>query len=233
MIPRIIHQLWIAPNEDMQDLPRDVKSDADRWRSMHPEFEYKFWSARDALESVGDVNFGLERREILDSVNVCRFPAMQADLIRCLLLHTFGGFWVDLKLTPKSSFLGSMVDNELVLVEHHVTKDFPVPANSELLNNSFFGCQKNSDFIRSVAILAFGNVRKRMHGVWEVTGPRTFISVAQRQYPGFFEVRHPGLLVVRASEFYDNLVRWGWGSYNANGRHWSERMKLEPIYNAE
>jgi hypothetical protein len=52
------------------------------------------------------------------AIQVCRFPAMQADIGRLLLLYIFGGFCVDLKLFGLRPFLGRLTEYDLVVTEH-------------------------------------------------------------------------------------------------------------------
>jgi mannosyltransferase OCH1-like enzyme len=190
------------------------------------------WTLEDVysgLQSI-DVIAGLRTFEIIEAIRVCRIPSMQADLIRLVLLYEFGGIWIDLKLVPLKTFLQNIIENELVLVEHHKTKEYPEPWRFNLLINGFFGCEPRSLFIEEVLKLAVNNVKNRKHGVWDVTGPRVFMTVLDKLYPNSFQRTYPGFLLIRNFQFFDVNVGWGWSTYNKNGLHWSERMKREPIY---
>jgi len=215
----------------MPNIPDEVESDASKWKQFHPDFSYKLWTLDEILDLALQCKFGkFSGEEIANLIKICRFPAMKADLARLLILHTSGGVWVDLKLVPKRTFLSELLSHELVLVEHQKTEEYPDPAKFGLLNNWFFACVPHSEFVAEAASLALQNVTDRVPGVWNATGPRVFMRVRERKYPKAFENASPEIRIVRADEYMDVLVGYGWGSYNRDGMHWSERSKREPTY---
>jgi len=228
----IIHQMWIPPNTSMKDMPPRFALNCEQWPSKHAGFSHRLWSIEDACKLSENIRLpDFSSTELVDLINVCRFPAMQADLCRLLILYECGGFWIDLKMIPKRPFLSELVQNKLVLIEHHPTAAYPDPSVRKLLNNSFFGSAPQSVFIKKVAALAFENVRDRKQGVWDVTGPRNFMTVRERLFPDLFDrASQDGIRLLRAHELYEVLIGFGWGSYNENGLHWFQRMKSESVY---
>lgn len=212
-------------------MPEKVLGDTARWARLHPDFSHKIWSLDDVLRTAEQSRFaGFSGDELVELIEVCRFPAMKADLGRLVVLHVHGGFWVDLKLVPKRTFLPELLGHDLVLTEHQPTPQVPDTARAGLLNNCFFACQPGSAFVAEVAKFAFSNVRERKHGVWQVTGPKAYMEVTAKRFPDAFSKPHPGLRLLRAGEFYEVLVGFGYGSYNSGGMHWSQRLQHEPVY---
>ena len=230
-IPKLIHQIWISPGPSVPEMPIDVTGDTAQWKALHADFQHKIWSIDAVYALASQSKFeNIPGQEIVDLIKICRFPAMKADIGRLLILHHFGGFWVDLKLVPKKSFLDDLRHFELVLAEHQKTPEYPDPAKYKLMNNWFFACKPGSPFVAEAISVAINNVRQRIDGVWHVTGPGVFMQVQEKMYPLAFEGHYPDIKLLKADEYMDALVGYGWGSYNKNGMHWSERQKNEPIY---
>ena len=226
MIPRIIHQLWINPSlGDTREVTPEVEQQSLKWRSLFPTYLYRLWSLDEVMEIAdGDPALGDRARLTIQSL---RFPAAQADVARLILLHTFGGFWVDLKLSPCSPFLHTLSDFDLVLTEHFPQSHRPQP--NGLLINSFIGSDRNTEFIKRVLTRVLANVEERVTGsVFHVTGPTNLVNVKQEME----EV--PGALgtytVLGHTETWNKMFSVEDLSYNRNGMHWSVRQRHEPIY---
>ncbi len=85
-IPRRIHQLW----KDDQ-LPPRYAAFTDGWKRLHPEWEHTLWTDDDIRQLVAEKQPGL--LDVFDQYpkDICR-----ADLGRYVILHAFGGVYVDL-----------------------------------------------------------------------------------------------------------------------------------------
>ena len=153
MIPKIIHQLWINPNREdfndgsqLQGIPPEVERQCMKWWSLYPTYLYRLWSLEEILATADDDQMvGKRVRAVILSL---RFPAAQADVARLLLLRTFGGFWVDLKLEPRCRFLTPLLDFDVVLTEHFPQSNRPEP--NGLLINGFIGSDRQTQFIDRV-----------------------------------------------------------------------------------
>ncbi len=87
MIPHIIHQLWEGATER---LPEQFRQFAGTWKKNHPEWRYERWNkrrmdtfVRKHYPEFAPVYFGY------------RYDAQRWHAIRYLILHTFGGVYVD------------------------------------------------------------------------------------------------------------------------------------------
>lgn len=91
LVPKIIHQIWIG-NEPF---PEKYKFIVDKWRTMHPWWDYKLWddTAIAALE--------LENKEFYTAgAN----PGEKSDIARYEILKRFGGVYVDTDFECIKSF---------------------------------------------------------------------------------------------------------------------------------
>jgi hypothetical protein len=160
-------------------------------------------------------------------IQALRFPAAQADVARLILLRTFGGFWIDLKLVPCCSFLTALLDFDLVLTEHPPQDHRPEP--NGFLINSFIGSDRHTQFMDRVLKRVLLNVEKRIQSsVFDVTGPMNLLKIKEEMY------QLPGAMgkytVLAHDEAWGQLFSSRAAPYNDNGMHWSVRERCEPIY---
>jgi hypothetical protein len=168
---------------------------------------------------------GKRVRAVIQSL---RFPAAQADVARLLLLRTFGGFWVDLKLEPRCRFLTPLLDFDVVLTEHFPQSNRPEP--NGLLINGFIGSDRQTQFIDRVLKRVLLNVEQRVQtSIFDVTGATNLLKVKEEM------ANLPGGIgshtVLPHTETWGKLLSLGSAPYNHQGMHWSERELHEPIYN--
>lgn len=88
MIPHIIHQTW--KNER---IPQRFQFFADSWRRFHPDWEWRLWTDRDNLRFVKEVYPMLLDRYLSYPYNIQR-----VDLVRYLIIRTYGGVYADMDL---------------------------------------------------------------------------------------------------------------------------------------
>jgi hypothetical protein len=89
-IPRIIHQTWKS-----SCLPIEFRAYQAKWRSLHPDYEYRLWTDAD--------NAAFVQRDFPELYSLyCAFDReiFRADMVRCLYLVRFGGVYVDLDVEP-------------------------------------------------------------------------------------------------------------------------------------
>ncbi|WP_288005977.1 glycosyltransferase family 32 protein [Acidiphilium sp.] len=223
MIPATIHQLWVDPHDTLRQtapVPADIVVNSTAWQELHPDFVYRLWS----LDNILSMTKLYDRPEVYAGIRACRFPAMQADIIRLFLLEMVGGFWIDLKLCPRKSFLGALVNDELVVTEHFPKDNLPQP--NGFLSNSFLGARPGHPKISQALDIALRNVRQRMTGsIFYVTGAPVLIE-AIRNLP------HQTYRMLDHHLAWNELFSISGGSYNDNGQHWSQRQDQEPAFNS-
>lgn len=81
MVPHIIHQIWVGPNE----FPSEFREYQRSWQQHHPDWELRFWTEDNLPDD-------LVRPEALDRL---RTPAERSDILRLEVLHREGGVYVD------------------------------------------------------------------------------------------------------------------------------------------
>jgi len=218
-IPKIIHQLWISPDH-CQDIPDDIKENLRSWEETHPEYIRMMWSLP-ALSPLLEDFYGLN---LLESIEVCRFPSMQSDIIRLALLYEYGGFWVDLKSYAMRPFINDLILHDtIVLVEH-----WPAKKQSKYhprLLNGFLGAPRKNKYIWMWLNNAQENIKKRKkRGVAGLTGAGVMMRLMAtlRDF-------HVGCdyHLIRQSDIWNVLIRQSGGSYNDSNQHWSLRQKRE------
>lgn len=197
-----------------------------KWRSLYPTYLYRLWSLEEVL-AIGDDDHALgdRARAVMQSL---RFPAAQADVARLILLRTFGGFGVDLKLVPYSTFLTPLLDFDLVLTEHF--PQFHRREPNGFLAGSFIGSDRYTEFMDRVLRKVLLNVEERIQSsIFDVTGPMNLLKVKAEM------IKFPGAIgkyiVLAHTDTWGKLFGLGTAPYNDNGMHWSVRERREPIYN--
>jgi mannosyltransferase OCH1-like enzyme len=222
MIPRFIHQMWIPPSAAASpDLPADITERVEAWKRLHEGYGHKIWSLADII----DLCMAREASPIAAALAQCRFPAMQADIARLLLLREFGGYWVDLRLIPLQptpEFLGEF---DTVLTEHFAHAELPEP-NGHLING-FIGAVPRSHILSDALDRAMVNMGARMAGsIFDITGPANLMRAREAFLLSYPERAHE-IHVIPHAEGWGKLWQMGSASYNDGDLHWSIREKSE------
>lgn len=89
-VPKIIHQTWKS-----RHLPPHSAELTAKWRALHPDWTYKLWTDQECLDFVMAVFPEFEKIYRHFPFDIQRF-----DAIRYLLLHTYGGVYIDLDMLP-------------------------------------------------------------------------------------------------------------------------------------
>jgi mannosyltransferase OCH1-like enzyme len=218
MIPKRFHQYWTDPQRRGGLLPDDVKPNCESWRHLYPDFDYCLWSD----ETLDDVLCNVGSLDVWSHVEMCRLPAMRADLIRLALVFELGGFWMDLRIKALTRVPDEILEFEgPVVVEHRRPAARLVPEGS--LSNSFFGAPPRSDTVLHALQSACANVARRASGdIFEITGPALLDAA----------VRHTAepVMVVPNTDFWDVIVDRTRVAYNSQGMHWTHRQRKEDLY---
>src|SRR5262245_33732166 len=100
-IPRLVHLFWTPPRGQDIAIPGEVEHHISEWRRLHPAYWVRVWS----LDEVEELSTQIRKFPVWESVNACRFEAMQSDIVRLAILYQFGGVYSDLKNLPLRPFL--------------------------------------------------------------------------------------------------------------------------------
>ncbi len=85
-IPKIIHQTW----KDTQ-VPDRWRDYVDSWKRLHPHWEYRLWTDKDARCFIAE-----HHREFLARFDAYPLNIQRADAIRYFVLYKYGGLYVDM-----------------------------------------------------------------------------------------------------------------------------------------
>jgi mannosyltransferase OCH1-like enzyme len=92
-IPKIFHQTWKT-----SELPPQTAELTAVWKSLHPDWTYKLWTDEECNEFVSSVYPEFEKKYKSFPYNIQR-----VDAVRYLILHTYGGVYMDLDMFPLKS----------------------------------------------------------------------------------------------------------------------------------
>ncbi len=109
MIPRILHHVWITP--DNSGLPDDVKAMADTWRTFSPGLSYNFLN-NDKIEIL------LKKYGYYDFYKTMSYTTEKSDLVRFLALYDQGGMYCDTDVEFVKDvipLLGGYTDDEIIV----------------------------------------------------------------------------------------------------------------------
>ena len=122
MIPKILHFVWIS--EGGIDLPAEHAGNPSKWESMNPGWAVRLWSGPE-LEGFVSTHYP----SYLPLWNSLGKAVKKSDLGRLLLLHHFGGIYLDWDLEPFSrprgvldSFAGSKVVYNKHITESRISE---------------------------------------------------------------------------------------------------------------
>jgi mannosyltransferase OCH1-like enzyme len=94
MIPQILHQIWIGPNQ----MPDHIKRYCDINRKIFYDYEYKFWCNENIPDMPDKCKSQMERYGKINKY------AFQADILRYYLLNQYGGIYLDVDFLCSKRF---------------------------------------------------------------------------------------------------------------------------------
>ncbi len=84
-IPKILHQIWLGPKTP----PVYFSVFRDKWKSVHPDWEYRLWTDAD----ISDLN-----PDLIDLIDQSPNYAEKSDILRSEILDRFGGVYFDVDM---------------------------------------------------------------------------------------------------------------------------------------
>ena len=90
MIPRIIHQIYLDDHP-----PPNLQANIDRLKTLNPSWEHRLWTTGSAKLFIRD-HYGPTMLSTFMRIDP-RYGAARADLLRHLVIHSFGGVYCDIK----------------------------------------------------------------------------------------------------------------------------------------
>lgn len=138
LTPRIFHQIWLGG----KPLPLGLKGYTNTWVNQHSEWMFKLWNDEKSEALIKD-----KYPNLLDQYNKAPFLTQRVDIIKYLLLHEFGGVYIDLDcecLKPIDSLLTNMVSIGLEPRDEILHREFPI-----FLGSAFMSAVPKSAFFRT------------------------------------------------------------------------------------
>lgn len=89
-IPQIIHQIYVC-KDSQGKIPEDLLELSKTWRSLHPNWEYRFWNKESIDDFLKDYY-----PDFIPYYYGFPYDVQRWDSIRYLILYHFGGLYVDM-----------------------------------------------------------------------------------------------------------------------------------------
>lgn len=166
---KIIHQTWKTA-----DIPRYYVEWVKTWLRKHPDWKYMFWTDESARKLIAD-----KYSDLLPAYDMYLENIRRADAMRYVILHEYGGVYVDLdmeSLTP----LDSIVRKYSCILPQEPYEHPIIDSNFEhLVINAFMACKSRhpimKKFIQTLPKFA------HMWNVLDSTGPH-YATLIYREY---------------------------------------------------
>ena len=121
-IPKIIHQIWIGPNEP----PKFMNT----WKENHPDYEYILWGNEMVKGFLPIKNQHLYDQYDNETRNIWNG---RANLLRYEILYKYGGIYVDADAKSLRPLEGDFLESDFFIVRVNEKK------RGNRLNNCFIG----------------------------------------------------------------------------------------------
>ena len=176
-----------------------------------------------------------------------RFPTAKSDVARYLLLHEVGGLYVDCHCGIRDvdeirRLLASLGDVEAVFIDR-ILSFIPRPPEEHFLLSSIIFSQLRSSLVlmacrQALTNLAWHRQQQREKGhfdysLYSLCGPKLITAMVLQ--PGSFnrDIRwdFAGRIKIIPEEIAP-IVRNRHRSYGGPGQHWSERQKVELLFDS-
>jgi mannosyltransferase OCH1-like enzyme len=175
-VPKIIHQTWKSRN-----LPPHSAELTTKWKALHPGWTYKLWTDRECLDFVSAVFPEFERVYRNFPHDIQRF-----DAIRYLLLHVYGGVYLDLDMFPLKSlsFLETCTD---FVISKEPAEAAVIHGREYIVSNAFMASPPQHRFLpHLVQDMAThrSSYKDRNNLILDTTGPFFMSRVYKRRPEG-------------------------------------------------
>lgn len=125
MIPKKIHMMWLP---DISQAPDDQRESPKRWGDLNPGYEIVQWDD----ESLG-AHIEENHEWLFEIWNNLDVVVKRADLSRLLVLHDFGGIYMDMDMIPQRPIESFLADG-CIYNKFNSGKQIPDIASEDLCN---------------------------------------------------------------------------------------------------
>lgn len=206
-IPKIIHQVWEGKEGP---LPEFYKTLAETWASIHPDWQYEFWDHQRMTSFLKEYY-----PDYWDRYHSFKYNVQRWDVIRYLILETFGGMYVDFDYECLEPF-DDLLSDKLCCFAEEPKEHTGFFSKGVYFNNALMASVPAHPFIRLINRELFEapvNDKKfphKMAEVLETTGP-VFLSGLYRNY------QDKDSVYIIPPEFVSPLTKMEVNNYLLNG----------------
>ena len=211
--PAQLIQYWDQPQPPLLLLER-----MERWRKLHPDWEYCRYDRSSAAALIGEA-FGSALQEAFLDI---RLPAMQADVFRIAVLKAKGGVWIDAAthcLQPLETWLDR---RQPLLLLRRAHQQHP-----KISNGFIHAVDPGHPLLEaawnriSVALLS-----RTGQKVYRDFGPGVLRDLLSQGDP----MQLAGLSVVPEADLRTKLMIGSSSEALGSDQHWSKRQQIESLY---
>ena len=172
-IPRILHQTWKT-----RDIPLEWQPCVQSWRAQHLDWQYILWTDEANRQFVQT-----HYPDFLGFYDAYAYAIQRADVIRFLILQTYGGVYVDLDLECLQP-IGPLIADRTFVAGYEPPAHAQRLGVTRLICNAFMAAVPQHRLLaRVVQALTTVNPKITVHTeVLKTTGPLLLTHVVQ-QYP--------------------------------------------------
>lgn len=179
-IPKLLHLIWVGPNEKPETFDKYVK----QWSTLMPSWEIRIWENK-------DINTKEFSDDILQKINESTKGAQKADIMRYSIVEKYGGFYMDADMIPIQSLDPLLMLSEDLIICHDI------PITWSYIQMAFFGAVKNHPIIKKACDLCL-KVELNTPDIHLKTGPRLFGDAFEKAY------ENHKVAVLHSTAFYHN-----------------------------
>lgn len=199
VVPLHVYMTW-----KQKPLPPLMQQNIDRLRQLNPEFTFHLYTDEDCLTFI-QKHFTLDVGEAFQAL----LPgAYKADLWRLCILYVYGGYYMDIKLSPLKKFrLIELSENEHYVLDR--------PKYSLHIYNALMICKANNPFLFQCIREIVHHVKIKYYGIsiLSPTGPELLGRIASSHklnidliYPIAYpdHIMYKGILIFKNYPHYRN-----------------------------
>lgn len=177
IIPKIIHQIWLGPNEPPIKYMKQWEND---YIKLYPDFKYIFWN-EEKIEK--DLIWPDKIKKIYD---IEKTYYGKSDIARLIILKQYGGIYID----SDSVWVNNKNLNDIIIKAYNEkTNIFACKEpDKDYVANGVIGSSKNNksllfiiDYLDKI-YNKYEELRNRLRP-WEVTGPLLLNKIVENSYP--------------------------------------------------
>ncbi len=203
------------------------------WRSLNERFTV--FGDADVLPLLQSV-----QPDFVETYNRIRIPAAKSDGARLLLLHRYGGLFVDCHVGPTSNSSLRRLFDRMDRLDHVFVNRRTIPNwDQRILINGLMMSRPQTPHLLAMARQAMANLSSwrnaeqrdgfMPYSIWMLCG--AFLVTNMTLQPGSRDIR-PDLAdrmaIIKEEDF--PAARDRFSGYRAPGMHWSEREKTELLF---